>query len=348
MSVASPSRATADGPWLQVDYAEPGTLGDWLARDDVLAAFGFGGAAPRSDDPRYLRVPLQPHGTGLLEVWRTHAPVECGRVPAPAQAGGAIAWAGNSQLAFGAIEVAEGEGGIITAAEHAYARISAFLAASPAPHLLRIWNYIDAITEGEGDGERYRQFCVGRARGLGTFDAQTLPAATAIGRCDADRVIQIYWLASAVPGIPVENPRQVSAYDYPRQYGPQSPSFARAMLPPPGSAMPLLLSGTASVVGHRSLHAGRLLAQLEETFANFDSLVGAAREHAPGLPARFGAGTRLKVYVRERDDLPLVAEAFARRFGGGVPHLILHAAICRRELAVEIDGVHGIDPAVAG
>ena len=319
---------------LQVDYAEPGTLGDWLARDDTLAVFGFGGDAPRGDDPRYLRVPLQPHGPGLLEVWRTHAPVERGR-------DGDIAWAGNAKLSFGAIEVPEDEGGIIAAAEHAYARLTAFIAGGATPHLLRIWNYLDAITEGEGDAERYRQFCVGRARGLGTFDAQTLPAATAIGRCDDDRVVQVYWLASAVPGTPVENPRQVSAYRYPREYGPQPPSFARAMLPPAGSTMPLLLSGTASVVGHRSLHAGRLLAQLDETFANFDSLIDAARVHAPALPAHFGAGTRLKVYVRERGDLPLVARALADRFGGGVPHLILHAAICRRDLAVEIDGVHG-------
>ena len=330
--------ATMPAPSLRVDYAEPGTLDACLAHDDVLAVFGFGDAAPRADDPRYLRVPLQPHGAGLLEVWRAHAPVARGR-------DGDIAWAGNDSLAFGAIEVAEGEGGIIAAAEHAYARLSTVIAGSRTPHLLRIWNYLDAITEGEGDAERYRQFCVGRARGLGGFDAQTLPAATAIGRCDDDRVIQVYWLASAAPGTPVENPRQVSAYHYPRQYGPQPPSFARAMLPPPGADMPLLLSGTASVVGHRSLHAGQLLAQLDETFANFASLVGAARERAPGLPARFGAGTRLKVYVRERGDLPLVAEAFAQRFGGGVPHLILHAAICRRDLAIEIDGVHGASPA---
>jgi chorismate lyase/3-hydroxybenzoate synthase len=332
---------------LQVDYAEPGTLDAWLARDDTLAVFGFGDDAPRSDDPRYLRVPLQPHDAGLLEIWRSNAPVERGRAPAPAQAVGDIAWAGNGRLSFGAIEVAEGEAGIVAAAEHAYARLSAFIAGSRTPHLLRIWNYIDAITEGEGDAERYRQFCVGRARGLGAFDAQTLPAATAIGRCDDARVIQIYWLSSAAPGTPVENPRQVSAYRYPRQYGPQAPSFARAMLPPAGSAMPLLLSGTASVVGHRSLHAGQLQAQLEETFANFDSLIGAARIHAPALPAHFGADSRLKVYVRERDDLPLVARAFAERFNGGVPHMILHAAICRRDLAVEIDGVHGTLPIAA-
>src|SRR5690606_1613171 len=136
--------------------------------------------------------------------------------------------------------------------------------------LLRIWNYLDAITVGEGDLERYRQFCVGRARGLGSFDVDRLPAATAIGCRDGRRVLQVYWLASHAAGTPLENPRQVAAYRYPRQYGPQAPSFARAMLPPAGSDLPLLLSGTASVVGHETRHADDLAAQLAETFANFD------------------------------------------------------------------------------
>jgi chorismate lyase/3-hydroxybenzoate synthase len=113
------------------------------------------------------------------------------------------------------------------------------------------------------------------------------------------------------------------------------------MLPPPGGAMPLLLSGTASVVGHATQHEGELLAQLDETFANFDSLLASARARQPALPATFGAGTRLKVYVRDREDLDIVAAALDTRFGVGVPRIVLHAAICRRELAVEIDGVHG-------
>ena len=45
--------------------------------------------------------------------------------------------------------------------------------------------------------------------------------------------------------------------------------------------------------------------------------------------------------MRDRDDLPAVAEALDRRLGDGVPRVLLHAAICRRDLAVEIDGVHG-------
>jgi len=285
MSRPHPLGVPPGAPRLRVEYvdAAPAAL---LAGDDVLAVLGFGSDAPHVDDPRYLRVPLQPHGAAPLEVWHAQAPVHAGR-------DGEIAWSCDGELLFGAIEVDEPEGhtgdgdhsGILLAAEHAYRQMSRFIEGSDYPHLLRIWNYLDAITHGDGDTERYRQFCVGRARGLGRFDTSNLPAATAIGRCDDARTIQVYWLAARVPGTPVENPRQVSAYQYPREYGPQSPSFARAMLPPAGSAMPLMLSGTASVVGHASQHEGELLAQLDETFANFDALIASARQRHPDLPA---------------------------------------------------------------
>ena len=319
---------------LSVDYVAADSPETLLAGENTLAVFGFGNDSPRSDDPRYLRVPLQPHGASPFEVWRSNGPIRSGRA-------GDIAWSTDGQLLFGAIEVDEHEIGIEAAAERIYAQLIAFQARSATPQLLRIWNYLDAITLGEGDAERYRRFCVGRARGMGDFDTSRLPAATAIGRCDDQRILQVYWLAACEAGTPVENPRQVSAYRYPREYGRQSPSFARAMLPPADGHMPLLLSGTASVVGHATQHVGELLAQIEETFANFDALLEAARQRAPWLPAQFGPGTRLKVYVRDRDDLPLVAAALEQRFGDRVPRVLLHAAICRRELSMEIDGVHG-------
>ncbi len=341
MPAAVPAAVPATAS-LAVDYAWGTTPQALLAGDDVLAVFGFGDAAPPAlDDPRYLHVPLQPHGDAPCEAWRVGGTVRRGR-------DGDIAWSSDGALSFGAIEVderafacADDPTGIVGASAHAYARMLAFVGASATPHLLRVWNYLDAITVGNGDQERYRQFCIGRARGLGAFDASRLPAATAIGRCDAARVLQVYWLAAAAPGTPVENPRQVSAWRYPREYGPQPPAFARAMLPPTDSRMPLLLSGTASVVGHATMHAGALLAQLGETFANFEALLGAARARQPQLPPEFGPGTRLKVYVRDREDMDAVAEALQARVGGRVPHFLLHAAICRRDLAVEIDGVHG-------
>lgn len=321
-------------PRLAVDYITASSP-QALLGDDTLAVLGFGAGAPaRLDDPRYLNVPLQPYaGVAPFEVWRTGRPVGYGR-------DGAIAWASDGALSFGVVEVEESANDIAAAAAHAYGLLTGFVRSSVTPHLLRIWNYLDAITQGDGDTERYRQFCVGRARGFGDFDPGRLPAATAIGRCDDARVLQIYWLAACAPGTPVENPRQLSAYRYPRAYGPQPPSFARAMLPPTAARMPLLLSGTASVVGHATQHENALLAQLDETFANFDSLLAAARQQQPALPAHFGSGTRLKVYVRDRADMAPVARALDARFGERVPRILLHAAICRRELCVEIDGVH--------
>lgn len=324
---------------LAVDYIHAPGPQALLGMSETLAVFGFGALAPSSaaiDDPRYLHVPLSPlrEAAAPYEVWRSAGPVATGRE-------GAIRYSHDGALMFGVLEWEEPDGGILHASAHAYAALVAFWRDSDYPHLLRIWNYFDAITLGEGDGERYRQFCVGRVRGLGDVDTRTLPAATAIGSRDGRRVLQVYWLAAREPGLPLENPRQVSAYRYPREYGPQSPTFARALLPP-SPRVPLLLSGTASIVGHASQHADSLRAQLDETLTNLDSLLGAARERAPTLSPHLDGTSRLKVYVRDAADADAVAAQLEARLGTRVPWLMLHADVCRRELLVEIEGMHGV------
>ncbi|UNK58966.1 pteridine-dependent deoxygenase [Pseudoxanthomonas daejeonensis] len=336
MSRPQPFAGAATLPGLEFGYAPADTRARQLADPHVLAVFGFGAHAPVLDDPRWLRVPLQPLGAQAapIEVWRSAAPVRSGR-------DGDVAWSTDGNLLFGALEIDELDDGLEAAARRAYARLGAFLAGGDMPHLLRIWNYMDAITLGEEDAERYRRFCVGRVAGMEAFDAARLPAATAIGRHDGVRRLQVYWLAAREPGRPVENPRQVSAYRYPRQYGPQAPSFARAMLPPAGASMPLLLSGTAAIVGHASQHSGSVQAQVDETLANLASLVDTARRQSPELPAVLGAGSPLKVYVRDPSDAEAVAARLDASLDPSVPRLLLHAQVCRRELLVEIDGVHG-------
>ncbi|KAF1712209.1 pteridine-dependent deoxygenase [Pseudoxanthomonas kalamensis DSM 18571] len=332
-----PDRLTA-APRLAVDHVPARDPADWLARPDTLAVFGFGGDAPATEtlaDPRYLRLPLQPLGATALEVWRGSAAVGHG-------SDDGIAWASDGELLFGRLQLAEAGDGILAAAERAYARLAGFWRASAFPHVLRIWNYFDAITDGEGDDERYRQFCIGRVRGLGEIDPGSLPAATAIGYRDGSRVLHVYWLAARRPGQPLENPRQVSAWRYPRQYGPQSPSFARAMLPPAGTDWPLFLSGTASIVGHASHHAGSLAAQLDETLANLGSLVDAARVARPALPPQLDASSRLKIYLRDAADADALQALLAKRLPADLPRLILQADVCRRELQVEIEGMHGV------
>ena len=331
---------------LRVAYSTD-ALATLLADPTLLAVFGFGDHAPPSHpDPRYLHVALPAHGPAPFECWFGAGPVCHGHEDD-------ISWSADGGLQFGWIEITEhgnADGGdtgdIESATAQAYTRLYTWLARSDHPHPLRLWNYMDAITEGDGDAERYRRFCVGRARGIREalgrdLDPGELPAATAIGHPRVTGRFQLYWLAAREAGTPVENPRQTQAWRYPRQYGPQAPGFARAMLPPAEACMPLLLSGTAAVVGHASQHGHSLVSQLDEILANLDSLIGSARMQRPGLPAHAGQDARLKVYVRDADALAGVVEMLDARLPPEVLRIVLHGTVCRPELAVEIDGVHG-------
>lgn len=295
-----------------------------LQRPGTLAVLDFGNAGNGSADPRHLRIPLPPLSAA--------APRECWTVGATVASGsdGDLHWAAGGGWRFIAIEIDEARcGGIEAASERAYAALLAHVAAAPERNLQRIWNYLDAINAGEGDHERYRLFCNGRARGLAAHAVIRYPAATAIGHHGPRGLLQIYALCAAQPGHELENPRQVSAWQYPRQYGPTSPSFARAMQLP---NMALAISGTAAVIGHASHHPDDVIAQADEAFANLATLLERAQL------AAFDAHSPLKVYVRSADDVPAVANALARHLDPAVPRVLLQGDICRGELLVEIDG----------
>lgn len=309
---------------LQIGY-EQASADDLLAGSDVLAVIGFGTDVALPKDPRALRVGLAPLGPPLFEVWRSAGSVQTGRV-------GDLRWSQDGEYLFFAIELDEVAHGCVAAAtEHAYRCITRFVAASSTPHLLRVWNYLDAINLGDGDNERYRLFCDGRGRGMRAAAQERYPAATAIGRQDGVRVLQVYGLASRHIGQPVENPRQVSAWRYPHVYGPTPPTFVRGMLT---GASQLLISGTAAVVGHASRHRDNLAAQISEMLANLDSLV-----HASG-GSHLGSNSVLKAYVRCPQDAGHVAERLQAAMPAMNGLLLLAGDICRGELLVEVDGVH--------
>ncbi len=301
-----------------------------LADQGTLAAFGFGAttgadAAGANDDPRWLQVTLEPlEPAAPIEVWQIDAPVSHGRA-------GDVHWAAGGGWLFAAITLDEHAfGGPGPAACHAYTQLCQLLAGRAETHVLRTWNYMGAINQGIGDAERYKQFCIGRARGMADHFRDGFPAASALGHHGPQPVLQVYLLACDQPGTRVENPRQVSAWRYPRQYGRTPPSFARAMVLPARDA--LAISGTAAVVGHASAHRDDLDAQLDETLTNIDALLGAAH-----LPRTLDQDAPLKVYVRHVEDAAHVRARLQRRLPG-VPLLLLHADVCRRELLVEIDG----------
>ncbi|HEY6210693.1 MAG TPA: hypothetical protein VIW45_00345 [Vicinamibacterales bacterium] len=205
-------------------------------------------------------------------------------------------------------------------------RLIEFVRNEGFPHLVRVWNHIEDINR-EVDGlERYRAFCAGRAEAFerhGYAMRGDLPASSGVGMDGPG--VAAYCIASRVPAMSVENPRQVSAYDYPRRYGPRSPSFSRAAV----INGVVFVSGTASIVGHETRHAGDVVLQLSETMLNLEVVLAAAR--ARELAAA-------KVYLRRAEDYGFVA-ARLRTAWPRTQMLFLRADLCRADLLVEIEGV---------
>jgi chorismate lyase/3-hydroxybenzoate synthase len=299
----------------------------------VLAAVTFGTSGLA--DARCVRVGLEPlRGTGIVEIWHAAGPVSIGF-------DGLVRYTTDGQHLLGAVELDERQfGGIAPAAEAAYVAIGKFQTSCAFPHLLRVWNYFDGINQGVGDQERYRQFCVGRATALGANAAASAdyPAATAIGRRDRDPMLQVYWLAGRQKGRPLENPRQLSAYRYPRQYGPAAPNFSRAMLV---SDNLLMISGTASIIGHASHHPGDLRAQIDESLTNLESVLQCAAATSSALAPRLGEQSLLKIYLRDVEQVTTAEAVLRERLPKNVPYMILAADICRVDLLVELDCLHG-------
>jgi enamine deaminase RidA (YjgF/YER057c/UK114 family) len=280
----------------------------------------------------------------VCEIWQTHQPVTSGQHAR-------VRYRRSETVLFGCISVPEtavaGHSGaappdalpssLTVATELAYREIFAALDALAYPYLLKISNYLPQINLDTHGLERYRQFNRARRDALaacGRDMTRNVPAACALGS-EARSPLVIYFLASREAPTLVENPRQVSAYDYPPRYGPK-PAFSRASVLHERSGSTLFISGTASIVGHQTMHAGDVTAQVRETLANIAALLDEARR-APGAP-RFNLETlAYKVYVRNAADLALVQSQLHAALGADAQVLYLRADICRQDLLVEIE-----------
>jgi chorismate lyase/3-hydroxybenzoate synthase len=237
----------------------------------------------------------------------------------------------------------EAEAASLTArSDRLYDALFPLIEARGYPHILRLWNIIEDINRVEGDLERYRQFCLGRheayvRRQPGLSDQ--FPAASAVGSRAGG--LTLYGIAAKAPGLPVENPNQVSAYRYPPQYGPRSPSFSRALVKEwsESGRANLFISGTASITGHETRHAGNIPAQVGQTIDNLETVAAEASRRTSRNFALRNPDTLLKAYVRRPEDLPEIRACVLNRLGPDVEVLYLRSDVCREALLVEIDGV---------
>src|SRR5256885_537063 len=134
------------------------------AFDDILGAVAFGAAHPLAS----ISLPIAQLGAEeLVEVWRGE----------------------GARFVTAASDDACLECGTRAAYESLFRAAGDF-------HLIRVWNHIAGLNDGDGDAERYRRFCIGR------HDAFTAAGWTK-RRCDSasgvgmrDGTLAVYALAA--------------------------------------------------------------------------------------------------------------------------------------------------------
>jgi chorismate lyase / 3-hydroxybenzoate synthase len=335
-------------PPLGMAFVE-GRLG---AREDLLGAafYGPSDVIPLSEkaDTHWVARVAMPRLPAFDEIgcaWLSSGPFITGSLDG-------LRYRYNDQLLFGAIALREedfapedGASALQLAAQTAYRTVFATLEETGFRYLARCWNYLPRINVDGGGLERYRQFNIGRQDAFIATEHSHLagaPAACALGTHAGG--LSLYFIASHTAPLTIENPRQVSAYRYPQRYGPRSPTFSRASLLKLKGREILFVSGTASIVGHESMHAGEVALQTAETLRNLDAVVEQAnlQSDVKGFVTR---NLSLKVFLRRPADQATVAAILRQRLGDDVDVIYLLADICREELLVEIEAVGFLDTA---
>lgn len=266
----------------------------------------------------------------LTELWIAARPVT-------QRDSGPVRVACAEQEMFGRIALPPAGQDFETAVGDAYRVLGTVVTEAGYPYFHRIWNYFGGIHDMDAGLDRYQRFCRARQPPLlaHCHDLRDgFPAATAIGHAGEGGVV--YFMAGRVPGHHQENPRQVSAYDYPPRYGPQSPSFARATLVSDGSAHALYISGTASIVGHESRHHADAAAQFSETVSNVQEVIAAAGSAGDCELTGIEVLRAVKIYLRRMEDYEKVRDLAQQTFAD-VPQMFIQGELCRRELLLEIE-----------
>ena len=219
-------------------------------------------------------------------------------------------------------------------------------------HIIRQWNYIENIAwlDNIPDSEQnYQVFNDVRARYYDQGDFRFgYPAATGIGMDTGGVIIDFIALSESeqVSIQAIANPGQIDAHKYSelvlegKSAKKCTPKFERAKLVTLGERSYIYVSGTASILGEKTMHEGDVEKQTVTTIDNIYHLFSPENQKRLGLNfdvsnIRF---THLRVYVKHQKDIPAV-ERICESMLNCNSTLYLESDVCREELLVEIEGV---------
>jgi enamine deaminase RidA (YjgF/YER057c/UK114 family) len=222
-------------------------------------------------------------------------------------------------------------------------------------HIVRQWNYVGNILHREQKNnslhQHYQLFnevrnnYYSKYRTVGNF-----PAATGIGTAHEGMAIDI--CAAKIPDelrlSSLNSPIQVEPYLYSQKVligspkiNKTAPQFERAKILMNNHYSTVYISGTASIIGQKTIGIDDVQEQTRLTIQNIESLVGSGNLQNHALfPTEVNLSREFKyirVYVKKSGDIPAVKKICTQHFGN-TPALYVQSDICRDDLLVEIEG----------
>jgi len=222
-------------------------------------------------------------------------------------------------------------------------------------HIIRQWNYIENIAWVENLKDSVQNYQIFNDVRSSYYDKGEFkfgyPAATGIGMDTGGVIIDFLALSESdqVSIQPIVNPGQIDAHKYSEMVLEGSsvqkctPKFERAKLVSIGSRNYIYVSGTASILGEKTMHVGDVEKQTVTTIDNINRLFSKENQKQLGLDfdvsrIRF---SHLRVYVKHQEDIPAV-ERICETMLKCKSSLFLESDVCREDLLVEIEGVFTI------
>lgn len=218
--------------------------------------------------------------------------------------------------------------------------------AFPVNTIVRQWNYIENILGFDGQEQRYQAFNNVRSAVYGNlFNENGYPAATGIGMNRGGIIIEFMAVQSnELKSVAINNPSQIAAHTYSTKVlaGEEcllktTPKFERARYLELFGKKLIFISGTASIIGEKTVGVGNPAQQTEITISNIKQLYSKEilnQLSGETLNPKYG---HARVYIKNPKDFPVIKRTFKSHFDK-LPVVYIIADICRNDLLVEIEG----------
>jgi hypothetical protein len=223
-------------------------------------------------------------------------------------------------------------------------------------NIIRQWNYVENIARVDDPVNTLQNYQIFNDVRAKYYDSESFihgyPAATGIGTDTGGVIIGFIALSDSdrIRLSPIRNPRQVDAHRYSNLVlkGKSTgitrekctPRFERGKLVSIGDRHYAYVSGTASILGEKTMYPGDVEMQTKTTIGNIHGLFSRESQNLPGLDMA-DSGIRfshLRVYVKYQEDIPVVRK-ICESMLNFESSLYLQSDICREELLVEIEGI---------